>query len=115
MFDSSLNIMGSEWIIIILVALGLILGTNQLPNTAKQLGRAITEFNKARNELQGQMRSITNQNLEISGPVDTERQKLEMIAKPLGINVLEKSDDELRKLIAEKLDQQKIDESENKE
>jgi len=114
MFDSSLNIMGSEWIIIILVALGLILGTNQLPNTAKQLGRALSEFNKARNELQGQMKSITNQDLEISGPVETERQKLELIAKPLGINVLEKSDDELRKLIAEKLEQKKIDESKNK-
>jgi len=106
--------MGSEWIIIILVALGLILGTNQLPNTAKQLGRALSEFNKARNELQGQMKSITNQDLEISGPVETERQKLELIAKPLGINVLEKSDDELRKLIAEKLEQKKIDESKNK-
>jgi len=110
MFDYSLDIIGSEWIIIILVALGLILGTNQLPNTARQFGRAISEFNKAKNELQGQMKSITNQNLEISGPVETERQKLEMIAKPLGINALEKSDDELRKLIAEKLEQKKIDE-----
>jgi len=110
MFDYSLDIIGSEWIIIILVALGLILGTNQLPNTARQFGRAISEFNKAKNELQGQMKTITNQNLEISGPVETERQKLEMIAKPLGINTLEKSDDELRKLIAEKLEQKKIDE-----
>ena len=114
MFDYSLDIIGSEWIIIILVALGLILGTNQLPNTAKQLGRAISEFNKAKNELQGQMKTITNQNLEISGPVESERQKLEMIAKPLGINVLEKSDDELRRLITEKLEQKKIDEPENK-
>lgn len=114
MFDYSLDIIGSEWIIIILVALGLILGTNQLPNTAKQLGRAISEFNKAKNDLQGQMKSITNQNPEISGPVESERKKLEMIAKPLGINVLEKSDDELRKLIAEKLEQKKIDEPENK-
>jgi len=113
MFDYSLDIIGSEWIIIILVALGLILGTNQLPNTARQLGRAINEFSKAKNELQGQMKSITNQNLEISGPVETEREKLDMIAKPLGISVLEKSDDELRKLIAEKLEQKKIDESEN--
>ncbi len=64
MFDYSLDIIGSEWIIIILVALGLILGTNQLPNTARQFGRAISEFNKAKNELQGQMKSMTNQNLE---------------------------------------------------
>jgi sec-independent protein translocase protein TatA len=114
MFDYFLDIIGSEWIIIILVALALILGTNQLPNTARQLGRAISEFNKAKNELQGQMKNITNQSLEISGPVETERQKLEMIAKSLGISVLEKSDDELRKLVVEKMESKKIDESENK-
>jgi hypothetical protein len=37
-----------------------------------------------------------------------------MIAKSLGISVLEKSDDELRKLVVEKMESKKIDESENK-
>jgi sec-independent protein translocase protein TatA len=111
MLDYSLNILGSEWIIIIFVALVLILGTNQLPNAAKKLGRVVNEFNKAKNEVQNQIRDVSNTNLDISGPLETERQKLEMIAKSLGVNVIEKSDDELRKIISEKMGQ-KTDNSE---
>ena len=114
MFDYSLNILGSEWIIIIFVALILILGTNQLPSAAKKLGKAVNEFNKAKNEVQNQMKGISNTELNISGPLETERQKLEMIAKSLGVNVAEKSDDELRKIISGKMGQKNTDKSENK-
>ncbi|MCE9617271.1 MAG: twin-arginine translocase TatA/TatE family subunit [Nitrosarchaeum sp.] len=114
MLDYSLNILGSEWIIIIFVALILILGTNQLPSAAKKLGKAVNEFNKAKNEVQNQMKGISNTDLDISGPLETERQKLETIAKSLGVNVAEKSDDELRKIISGKMGQKSKDESENK-
>ena len=114
MLDYSLNILGSEWIIIIFVALVLILGTNQLPSAAKKLGKAVNEFNKAKNEVQDQIKGISNTNLDISGPLETEKQKLEMIAKSLGVNVAEKSDDELRKIISGKIGQKNKDESENK-
>ena len=114
MLDYSLNILGSEWIIIIFVALILILGTNQLPSAAKKLGIAVNEFNKAKNEVQNQIKGISNTELDISGPLETERQKLEMIAKSLGVNVAEKSDDELRKIISGKMGQKNKDESENK-
>ena len=114
MLDYSLNILGSEWIIIIFVALILILGTNQLPSAAKKLGKAVNEFNKAKNEVQNQMKGISNTDLNISGPLETERQKLEMIAKSLGVNVAEKSDDELRKIISGKMGQKNTDKSENK-
>ena len=114
MLGYSLNILGSEWIIIIFVALILILGTNQLPSAAKKLGKAVNEFNKAKNEVQNQMKGISNTNLDISGPLETERQKLEMIAKSLGVNVAEKSDDELRRIISGKMGQKNTDKSENK-
>ena len=114
MLDYSLNILGSEWIIIIFVALVLILGTNQLPGAAKKLGKAVNEFNKAKNEVQDQMKGISNTDLNISGPLETERQKLEMIAKSLGVNAAEKSDDELRKIISGKMGQKNTDKSENK-
>ncbi len=114
MLSYSLNILGSEWLIIIFVALVLILGTNQLPGAAKKLGKAVNEFNKAKNEVQNQMKDISNTNLDISGPLETERQKLETIAKSLGVNVAEKSDDELRKIISGKMGQKNTDESENK-
>ena len=57
---------------------------------------------------------ISNTDLNISGPLETERQKLETIAKSLGVNVTEKSDDELRKIISGKMGRKNTDESENK-
>jgi sec-independent protein translocase protein TatA len=114
MFDYSLNILGSEWIIIVFVALVLILGTNQLPNAARKLGMAVNEFNKAKNEVQNQMKGISNTDLDITGPLETERQKLETIAKTLGVNVTGRSDEELRKIISDKMGQKNTDSSENK-
>lgn len=113
MFDYSLNIVGSEWIIIIFVALVLILGTNQLPGAARKLGKAVNEYKKAKDEVQNHMKDVTNHSLDVSGPVENERQKIEMIAKSLGVKVEEKSDDELRKIISNKIGQKKIDEPEN--
>ena len=114
MFDYSLNILGSEWIIIIFVALVLILGTNQLPSAAKKLGKAVNEFNRAKNEVQNHMKSVSDASLDTSEPMETERQKLEIIAKSLGINTKERSDDELRKRISDKMGQKRTDNSENK-
>lgn len=113
MIGNSLNIIGSEWVIIIFVALILILGTNKLPEAARKLGKAVNEFNRAKNEIQTNVKNPTNQNLDVSGPVENERQKLEMIAKSLGIRVEDKTDDDLRKIISDKIGQKKVDESEN--
>jgi len=112
MFDYSLNIAGSEWMIIIFVAIVLILGTGKLPGAAKKLGKAVNEYNKAKNEIQDQMKVREEQTPKITGPVETEREKLETMAKSIGVNV-EKSDDELRKMISEKMGQKKIDDPEN--
>lgn len=109
-----LNVAGSEWIIIIFIALVLILGTNQLPGAARKLGKAVNEYNKAKNDVQNQMKDITEHNIEVSGPVENERQKLETIARSLGIDTDEKSDDELRKIISGKIGQKKADENEEK-
>ena len=114
MVDFSLNIVGSEWVIIIFVALVLILGTNQLPSAARKLGKAVNEYNKAKNEVQNHMKDITNHNVDVSGPVESERQKLEMIAKSLGVRVDNRTDDELRDIIADKIGQKKTDNSETK-
>jgi len=112
MLDYSLNIAGSEWMIIIFVAIVLILGTGKLPGAAKKLGKAVNEYNKAKNEIQDQMKIEEAQTAKITGPVETEREKLETMAKSVGVNV-EKSDDELRKMISEKMGQKKTDDSEN--
>jgi len=113
MFDYSLNIAGSEWMIIVFVAIVLILGTGKLPGAAKKLGKAVNEYNKAKNEIQEQMKIGEEQTPKITGPVGTEREKLETMARSMGVNV-EKTDDELREMISEKMGQKKKDEPENK-
>ena len=113
MFDYSLNIAGSEWMIIIFVAIVLILGTGKLPGAAKKLGKAVNEYNKAKNEIQDQMKIGEEQSPKITGPVGTAREKLETMAKSMGVNV-EKSDDELRKMISEKMGEKKKDDPETK-
>ncbi len=98
--------MGSEWIIIIFVALIVLLGTNRLPEVTKKLGKAVGEYKKAKNDMQNQFKDFTNTNLDILGPVENERRKLDTIAKSLGINPSNKSDDEIRSLISSKMGNQ---------
>ena len=97
--DIFLNIMGSEWIIIIFVALILLFGTNKLPEAGKKIGKMVGEYNKAKTEMQNQIKDMTNTEMEnpnIDGPVKSERQKLEKMAQSLGIKSENKSDLELK-------------------
>ncbi len=113
MLDYWLNIMGSEWIIIIFVALVVLLGAKRLPEVARKFGKAAGEYNKTKNEVQNQFKDFSNTNLEVSGPIQNERQKLEKIAKSLGVDFNNKSDDELREIITSKIGKQKTDTNSN--
>jgi sec-independent protein translocase protein TatA len=110
MLEYSLNIAGSEWLIIVFVALILILGTGKLPGAAKKLGKAVNEYNKAKDEIQDHIKDASEQTPTISGPVGTEREKLETIAKSIGIKVENKTDDELREIISTKMGKRETDE-----
>ena len=101
--------------IIIFVALVLILGTGRLPGAAKKLGKVVNEYNKAKNEIQDQMKEGSEQTPTISGPVGTEREKLETIAKTIGIKTEDKTNDELQKIISAKMGEKKIEDSEKQE
>jgi len=109
MLEYSLNIIGSEWMIIIFVALILLLGTNRFPEAAKKIGKIVGEFNKAKNEIQNEMKDVANENIEISGPVKNEREKLEIMAKTIGIDSKKKTDDDLRTDITSKIGQRETD------
>ena len=107
--------MGSEWIIIIFVALIVLLGTNRLPEVTKKFGRAVGEYKKAKNEVQSQFKDFSNSNLDVAGPVENERQKLETISKSLGVDSSGKSDEDLRKIISSKIgESSKVSNTENK-
>ena len=101
--------MGSEWIIIIFVALIVLLGSNRLPDVARKLGKAVGEYNKTKNDVQNQFKDFSNTNLSVDGPVQNEREKLERIAKSIDIDFANKSDDELRKIISSKIGQSNTD------
>jgi sec-independent protein translocase protein TatA len=107
-----LDIGGSEWAIIILVALVLIFGTKRLPQVSRTLGKAMGEYEKARQQFQQEMQDANEQarrdagvikTPRITSPVATEREKLEMMATSLGIDHAGKSDEELRSLISQRM------------
>ena len=112
MIEHSLNIVGSEWIIIIFVALILFLGTGHLPGAARKLGKAVSEYNNAKKDVQNQLKEVSNDSVNISGPVENQRQKNETIAKSLGIKSEGKTDDELEKIISDRIGQ-KTDDSQS--
>ena len=99
MLEYTLNIIGSEWLIIIFIVLILLLGTNRFPEAAKKIGKIVGEYNNAKNQVQNQMKDVTNENIEVSGPVKDERKKLEMMAKTLGVDSKNKTDKEIKKII----------------
>lgn len=97
----SLNIMGTEWIIVVFVALVLILGTGKLPAAARKMGRAAAEFEKAKNDIRRQV--SPDHTIRVNGPVQSERQKLEAMAKSVGIDPAGMDTDELRRAIQDKI------------
>lgn len=120
-----MNIAGSEWAIIILLALILLVGTKRLPQVSKTIGRAVGEYEKAREmfrrEMQEASETARSGNVggagasrgnngggtgpipRITGPVATEREKLETIAASLGIEHAGMTDEELRVLISQRM------------
>jgi len=150
----SLNIGGSEWVVIILLGLFLLFGAKKLPQVSKSLGRVIGEYNRAKNTIQDEISqatkpfttqskfdstprlptrqetktptveakteatpdatvkaetsitpSTTTTDPTITSPVVSEREKLEVIARTLDIEPRGKSTDELKQLIASKMNQ----------
>ena len=79
------------------------MGTNRFPEAAKKIGKIVGEYNKAKNQVQNQMKDVTNENIEVSGPVKDERKKLEMMAKTLGVDSKNNTDKEIKKIIDDKI------------
>ena len=104
MLDFTLNVGGSEWLIIIFVVLIVLLGTNRFPEVAKKMGKVVGEYNKAKKEVERQVNDYakpedSTTNFSINKPAKTEREKLEIMAKSLGINIENKTDLELKQII----------------
>lgn len=104
MLGYALNIIGNDWIMIVMVALVLLLGTKRLPDATKKLARVMAQYDKTKNMVQEELQKAKGEfNINISGPVMSERQKLETLAKSLGVNVEGKTDDDLRNMVNSKM------------
>ena len=91
--------------IIIFVAVILLFGSNRFPEAAKKIGKIVGEYKKAKDTVEKQMKDVTKENFEVSGPVKDERQKLDAMSKTLGIDSKSKSDEELKGIIKNKIGQ----------
>ena len=105
-----MNIAGSEWIIIILLGLILLFGAKKLPQFSRTIGKAIGEYEKARQmfsrEMEEAMEPAKSMSRvpKITGPVASEREKLETIAVSLGIDDYDGlTDEQLRMLISKRM------------
>lgn len=90
--------MAYENVILIVIAAGIILfGAKKLPDLAKAVGRAQSDYEKARREAAQEIKQMKSQDGSIG------REKLEELAVTLGIDYTNKNDDELKAAIDARL------------
>ncbi len=95
---------GLEWVIIILVIVVIFFGAKKIPELARSMGKATSEFQKARIEAK---KTIENQTAnEENEQRSVDREKLESIAETLGVDYTNKDDQDLKNAIDEKLKKQ---------
>jgi sec-independent protein translocase protein TatA len=95
----------SEVIIIVIIAIVIIFGAKKIPELARSLGKASTEYEKSRIEARKEIESIRRDNDNMYK--NSNREKLETIADKLGIDYSTSSDDELRNAIDTEIRKQK--------
>ena len=104
----TLDIAGSEWFIILLTII-IVFVPSKITSISKTIGKFIGEYEKTKNNLLNEknnllhQQSINNQPYvgpPIQRPISSEREKLEMIAKSLNLDIENKTDDELRNAIS---------------
>lgn len=95
---------GLEWVIIILIIVVIFFGAKKIPELARSMGKATSEFQKARIEAK---KTIENQTAnEENEQRSVDREKLESIAETLGVDYTNKDDQDLKNAIDEKLKKQ---------
>ena len=100
-----MNVGGSEWLMIGLLVDILLFGSKKLPEFSRTIGKAVGEFEKMRNSTLTQKIDQDSNYLgpRVAGAVDNERHKLEVIAESLGIDYVNKNDEQLRLLISDRI------------
>ena len=111
-----LQIGGSEWLWIILVAAIFLFGSKKIPEVARSLGKAMGEFQKGRTEIEREIRAATEEVTQkppqpMTSKADAitaiekklSKEEIQKAAAALGIDASTKTEEELLKAIKEKL------------
>ncbi len=85
---------GQEWLLILLIIF-LLFGASKLPEVARSLGKSMGEFKKAQREAEMELRQFERELREGKYTKSEKREKLEKIARDLGIDPEGKTDEEL--------------------
>ncbi len=93
---------GVEWIVVILIIVVLFFGAKRIPELARSLGKASSEFQKAKIEAK---KTLENDQYR-SPQKSVDREKLESIAETLGVDYSNKNDQDLRLAIESELKKQ---------
>ena|SRR5690349_3193111 len=95
---------GFEWVIIIVIIVVIFFGAKKIPELARSMGRATSEFQKARIEAKRTL--ATDLEPPVNAKRSIDREKLESIADTLGVDYSNKDDQDLRNAIDEELKKQ---------
>ena len=89
---------GLEWVFIIVIVVVLFFGVKKIPEIARSVGRASSEYEKAKIQAKQELNQMNAKGGSANEP-SIDREKLESIADTLGIDSTNKNDVELRKAI----------------
>jgi sec-independent protein translocase protein TatA len=88
---------GLEWVFIIIIVVVLFFGVKKIPEIARSVGRASSEYQKAKIQAKQELNQMNAKDGIDKSIID--REKLESIADTLGIDSTNKNDTELREAI----------------
>ena len=88
---------GLEWVFIIIIVVVLFFGVKKIPEIARSVGRASSEYQKAKIQAKQELNQMNAKDGVDKSTID--REKLESIAYTLGIDSTNKNDAELREAI----------------
>ncbi len=101
-----LGVRGLEWIIILVFIIMILFGAKKLPEFAKSLGKMTGEFQRGRMEIEKELKKMEDElQKEYKGESETER--LEKMAKDMGVVTVGKSEEEIREAIINELSKKK--------
>jgi sec-independent protein translocase protein TatA len=88
---------GLEWVFIIIIVVVLFFGVKKIPEIARSVGRASSEYQKAKIQAKQELNQMNAKDGVDKSTID--REKLESIADTLGIDSTNKNDADLREAI----------------